>query len=478
MLPLMHDDIDIPHPDKILQELLSKHMKASNGRIVDLEKCWIVGLANQVLQSRSPIEMFFSEVHSEVGSLKAGTFFHWGRGCFSLHDLARQWHESLFVPAHFAISPTWVHGWTQLKVIGPNSLSAAMIQSGIMLDGLLSFWEGHASFGISDDKDNRTHFQTLIIGRETLHAVMLRQMVVIAYVSDEAWIQEVEHGTPLHECTDRHGLPAADYNAIGKLHENHRIEANNILFHDLPPIVRPEVWPVELGKACGFSESKIIFDFERDTAHVIFRPQLESNVSWRVLSSLWDRSQQDWWTSVGRTVQVEVDEHQGHVHATLQPGGSNMPLPLSESIIVFMTAGLKAMLSAFSGLPGITQVPIQLKWLNAVCWEGSLPDFFDMSFFRTTVGFFMSPWNQQQEVNFVCFGKRICDMSLGDLMNMKPANSKKSHIVIVAHPMISGGGPTNAKKDWDINIRNQLAAALLPHGVNVALLPQMTETIS
>lgn len=478
MLPLMSDSIHLPRPDQILQELLTKRMKASNSEILDLGKIWVVGNNNLTQEIRPGIDQFLTTVHSEAGSLPAGNFFLWGNGNLSLHNLAKSWIESKQVPPQVEVTPTLVNGWITLKVMGPVNQTTAMIQSGIMLEGLLSFWEGHATYGINEEQNSRSHFQTLVIGSEHLSFQHNQQHVVIAYVSDEAWIQEVKSGTLMQNCTCMHGLPPADFNAIGKLHENNRIQANTILFHDLPPITRPDSCPVKLGTACFHSESKIIYDYDCDTAHIMFRLQNESASDWKLLATLWHPSQQTWWNKVGRCVTVTIDEQQEHIHVTIRPFGPTLPLPLHESITVFLTAGMKAFLTAFTDLPGIHQSLIQLKWLNTVCWEGSLPIFLDASFMQTAVGFFMSPLCQQQEINFVCFGKRVCEKNLGELAMEKPHASKKSHITIIAQPMISGGGgPGSSKKDWDTSIRNQLAAALLPHGVNVATLPQMTETI-
>ena len=479
MLPLMSDDFKIPNPKQVMQDLLSNRMTAQNSHFVSLQKVWIIGASQAISDIQHDIEIFQSIVQHEVGSLKAGTFFLWGKGCFSLHDLAKQWLESISIPASIEIPPTFVTGWIQLTVRGPSHTSSAMIQAGMMLDGLLQFWGGHAMCVANEEEDSRTHFQILVIGHEYEPPHSHSSLTVVAYVSEEAWIQEVAPDTKSQDCTDHHGLPSADFNAVGRLHENSIIRASTCLFHDLPTIHRPDISPTLLGSACFHSEVKITMDWEQDVLHLFLRPTTETNNDWRVLATLWHSSHQTWWNKVGRQFQMVIDEEQSYIYVKIQPCGPVMPLPLPETTIVFLTAGMKAFLTSFSELPGIQQTPIQLKWTNVVCWEGSLPSFFDMNFLRTAVGFFMSPWNLQQEITFVCYGRRACDeCTLQELAEQKSPDSSKHHTTIIAQPMASGGGgPAVGKKDWDINIRNQLAAALLPHGVNVATLPQMTETI-
>ena len=478
MLPLMSDQLSLPKSDQILHELLTKRLTSNNGIIQDLGKVWIVGEVNHSQIVKPEIERFFSVVHSEVGSMQAGWYYQWGQGSISLHVLARNWMESRKIPPAIDITPTCVHGWIALQVFGPNYMSVAMIQSGMMLENVLSFGEGFAKCGFNDDPNNRSHFQTLVISGDFLPDHGNHKHVVIAYVSDEAWIQEIVPGIRMQDCTDQHGLPSADFNAFGRLHDNHCISSSTILFHDLPPIEKTDISPVVLGTACCFSESKIVYDVEHDMAHIIFRLQDDSTTDWKVMSHLWNSSQHVWWGKVGRNVTIRTDELQEHIHVAISPFGNIMPLPLKESIAVFMTAGMKALLTSFSNLPGITMIPVKLKWLNVICWEGSLPDFFDPSFLKVAVGFFLSPLNQQQEINFICHGKQICNVTLGELSHQRTQDGKQALLTIIAQPMISGGGGSGpSKKDWDVNIRNQLAAALLPHGVNVAMLPQMTETI-
>ena len=198
-----------------------------------------------------------------------------------------------------------------------------------------------------------------------------------------------------------------------------------------------------------------------------------------IMLAFWQQCiNQDWLEDVGRKVQITVQDTVFSIE--ILPNFQVLPLPIHETMVAVTLHGLRNLLSAIEARNSCQGQLIVIKWHSIILWSGHLPEELNMSFFRGIIPFFVAPWTLYQDVTFVSMGRQVGDMvTLQELFAQRQKHSNKSHIVLIVQTMGSGGGPNDngAKKQWDVHIRNQLAGALLPCGVNVAVLPQMTETI-
>lgn len=354
--------------------------------------------------------------------------------------------------------------------------SCANVRSNLVVEDFLHFWAGHATYHQTEIEDSHVRPQSLAIGKIHTQQLLYERRVMLHYINGEVWIYPVDQeGISFQGISEQLGLPIAKFNVLGKILPCKIIQESIITFQTLPTPIVPDVHPIALGNACSNSRWKVKFIPEEDSALLTIFHE-DQTMHWESLAHIWNVQQNHWWHAVGR--HVEVTTHSDSIGVKINTYGNIMPLPLPDTLIVFLTLGLKVVLDSFASLqtPG---VKMQLKWISTPIWEGTLPDILGIPFFRTLVGFFTKPWNAHQDVNFVGYGRRLGDdTTLKDLMHEKPIFSQKDYVVMIAQPSLSGGGPGGTgKKDWDLNVRNELAGALLPHGVNVASLPQMTETI-
>ncbi len=477
MLPLLLQEHSIPNPKVVLQTLITKRMSVQNSQWYNLSGHWIVHKPNATEGELQPFRFFFDIINKEVGSLPYGFFFQWGIGRSSILDIANLGRQSYMILKQIDISPTIVEGWSSLMIAKGNNMNqGAFIRSNIVVDHMLQFWAGHASVGNVTSKDSHVHPQFLEIGKTHNQSLTYENCIVISYVEGEVWIFEIDPTSTVQEISTHFGLPLIRCDALGSISPHRKIQDSMITFQTLPTPIVPETHPIRLGNACCNSKWKLKFHPSDDSATFTIYHE-EHTLQWESLKYLWHSDHNEWWHTVGR--HVEISQEHDTIRIYITAVGTMLPLPMPDTLIVFMTLGLKTVLQSFASLQAQPVILTKLKWIATTFWEGTLPDLLGIPFFRTVVGFFMKPWNEYQEINFVGYGKRLEDqISLKDLTEKKPQNTQSEGVVLIAMPSFSGGGLGNInKKDWDLNVRNQLAGALLPHGVNVASLPQMTETI-
>ena len=482
IIPIMFAEGQYLTPDQILREVIASRMTAENSRYHSHSKGWIVSKHEYFDQACSDAQSFFDAIPKVVGSMKAGHVFIPGYGITRLESLKSQWLQDTFQHPKIAVSPTLAdHNWGKLQIqIGNRTFVGANILMQTDLKHLVPLWMGYADCKNADERSGHLHPQVLHIGEanESDQQNMLKTCVVFNH--DQAWIISTPDGLSIRTVIQDAGISMPWFDAVGRINIDTPIQHTQVLFQEQSNTRAVTGDLIAVCIACTQMRITAKYDFEDDTVTLILSSLSDFNVqSVAAMIDFWQQCiNRDWFGEVGRKIIFEAQELSFNIRLT--PNFQTLPLPIHETIIVATMHCLRNLLSAIEARNSCQGQLIVIKWHSTILWSGYLPEFLNMTFFRGIISFFVAPWTLYQDVNFVCMGRQVGDeVTLQHLFQQHQRYSNRSYITLIVQTMGVGGGPNDngAKKQWDVHIRNQLAAALLPCGVNVAVLPQMTETI-
>ena len=181
----------------------------------------------------------------------------------------------------------------------------------------------------------------------------------------------------------------------------------------------------------------------------------------------------EWIQQHGRNAKIQ--DRPKAIEIQLMPNQQMIPLPIPDTIEVLLFHALRQFLHHMSMHTTHPKVEVRMKWNGNALWKGFLPASTMIVWLRTTIRSFTDPITGNKDISFVAYGKRAGDFqSLQELHEQHPNASSKSLMLAIVTEL-SGGGPT--KMQWDVQIKNQLASALLPLGIPVEQIAPMAEAI-
>ena len=483
ILPIMIADSQFPTPDHIIREVLVNRMTSENSRYQRHSKGWVVAKHAFFDEAWKEFQSFCEAIPQVVGSMKAGQVFTPHQGVLDLTDLKTRWLQESCKDVSIQISATITdHTWVKLCIrIGSQTFIGANILKQTDLKHLVPLWIGNAETNDGDETLTHLHNQILHIGTAFTPSSHESKGMCVIYTEGQAWIlHTTDETTTIRDVIKAVGIPMPWFNIIGKINIDRAIKEHPFLFKTQSNTRAIDVDLIKLCIACNGMRITAKYTGETDSVTLEFRSISHpgtSDVS--IMLAFWQQCiNQDWLEDVGRKVQITVQDTVFSIE--ILPNFQVLPLPIHETMVTVTLHGLRNLLSAIEARNSCQGQLIVIKWHSIILWSGHLPEELNMSFFRGIIPFFVAPWTLYQDVTFVSMGRQVGDMvTLQELFAQRQKHSNKSHIVLIVQTMGSGGGPNDngAKKQWDVHIRNQLAGALLPCGVNVTVLPQMTETI-
>lgn len=475
IVPLVFEEAPIHSSRSNLLEFLTTRMTKTNSKFLDHDKCWIVAKSELMEQAEEIAKFFYGIIHREAGSLPHGTFFHPDKGICSISDFMqeglRRWVKAIDIPA----SPTFKNwGWKQLlvEILGERFVGAN-IQSDVLIVDLFHFWGDRADLEIIDTtNDENLHPQMLKLGLPSRYDHQQDVHCVIAFVKNQAWIANYGNETPIKSLIEEFQCSSM-YDDIGKLHDEMAIRHDIVLFDSQPPTMQFTGDIVAVGRA--MCNCKILFkhDCKKDELVVSVINEGCDERDWHQMTVFWaQHAQQPWWKGVGREIVMEHLPSNTKMELRLYATKTMLAVPSPDAMIVLLTQGIRSFLQHISD-SSHKGVSLRLKWRKALVWTGILPETLSVSFLRGVFQFFFQSWISPHPMSFIAYGKRVGDEIT--FQQLELARTSNKAILIVAQDGFAGGGGT--KKDLDIDVRNRIASALLPHGVQVSVLPQMTEAI-
>lgn len=475
IVPLIFEDAPSHTSRSNLLEFLTTRMTKTNSCFLEHDKCWIVAKHDLMERAEEIAKFFYGIVHSEAGSLPHGTFFHPGKGICSIREFMneglRQLEKGVDIPA----SPTiknW--GWKHLLVeIRGEQFVGANIQSDVLIVDLFHFWGDRADLEIIDTTANETlHPQMLKLGFQSRYDHQKEVQCVIAFVKNQAWIANYSNETLIKHLKEEHQGDKI-YDDIGQLHDEMQIRHDIVIFDSQPPAAKFTGDIVAVGRAMCNSKISFKHDCKKDELVVTILNEGCSERDWHHMTVFWSQhAQQSWWKSVGREIVMENTPTAEKMMLRLYATKTMLAVPSPDAMIILLSQAIRSFLQniADSDHGGVS---IRIKWRKSMIWTGTLPETLAISFLRGVLQFFYGCWISSHPMSFVAYGKRVGDHVTLQQLNLERTTNKP--ILIVAQDGFSGGG--GVKKDWDIDVRNRIASALLPHGVQVSSLAQMTEAI-
>ena len=255
------------------------------------------------------------------------------------------------------------------------------------------------------------------------------------------------------------------YDDIGKLHDEMAIRRDIVLFDSQPPTMQFTGDIVAVGRA--MCNCKILFkhDCKKDELVVSIINEGCDERDWHQMTVFWaQHAQQPWWKGVGREIVMEHLPSNTKMELRLYATKTMLAVPSPDAMIVLLTQGIRSFLQHISD-SSHKGVSLRLKWRKALVWTGILPETLSVSFLRGVFQFFFQSWISPHPMSFIAYGKRVGDEIT--FQQLELARTSNKAILIVAQDGFAGGGGT--KKDLDIDVRNRIASALLPHGVQVSV---------
>lgn len=479
VMPLMTATTVWPNPKEVVMQLLRSRITKHNADIHENPQCWIVAKHAQIQEAIQRATDFYGVIHSEVGSIPSGSLYIISHGVITF-ELFLQQIDVNRVAIPQQISPTikdW--GWKQLVFMhGPLEIIGANIHADCKLVDVLPFWGDCADMEqLPLDRPDEIYPQKLVIGCRSRFTSANDQHAILAFVQGQAWIRSMKEGTMISEIQLEHQLSNHLSNILGMLKDNSVVNHSCILLDDLPDPIPILGDIIALCRAMYHAHIQVVMNPKKDQMHVVVLQNGCPEEDWHQLQIFWaHHARHAWWGKVGRELIVKHGTIESQFTLTVKTTGLMLPIPLPDALIILLTSMMRSVFATISLIDPNGQ-SIRIKWSNDKIWEGTLPRDIQILWFRTVFHFFYSPWTNQHPMSFIAFGKRVGDeMTLHEIATQS-RSSKKDILLVVQEGFVGGGGERGAKRDWDMQIRNQIASALLPHGVNVATLPQLTEGI-
>ena len=475
VLPLLFEDVAKHSSRSNILEFLTTRMTKHNSEYFEHDKCWIIAEKEIMKRSKEFATFFYDIVHSEAGSLPVGSFFHPKHGICNINDMMKVGLQKILQLVAPAISPTiqnW--GWKHLLVeINGARFVGANIQSETLVVDLFPFWGERADLEIIDTSEQpELHAQMLQLGPVSRYEHQKDCNVVIAFLQGQVWIASYTPGTSFKALADEFHCNQL-YNVMGLIKECAVLKHDLVIFDTLPPTVTFTGDIVAVGKAMCNCSISFVTNCKKDELLIRIASHGCREWEWHQMTIFWaQHAQQSWWKSVGREIVISHFPDESFMELRLFATTTSLAVPPPDAIVVLLSQALKGFLQTISNAHP-QGIPIRIKWHNTHIWTGCLPDSLQVSFLRGIFHFFFSCWATPHPMSFITAGKRIGDRTTFQQISQE-RNTNQSILIIVQEGFAGGGG---AKKDWDIEVRNRIATALLPHGVHVSNLAQMTEAI-
>ena len=122
-----------------------------------------------------------------------------------------------------------------------------------------------------------------------------------------------------------------------------------------------------------------------------------------------------------------------------------------------------------------TCLQVRMKWDGQLFWQGQLPIKMTVESIREFTLPFLQPILDSEGLSIVAFGKRPGDQCTIEELQTRCVKPDSTALMLAFVPTLSGGGPV--KQNWDVEIRNQVAATLLPLGIPVESLANIADTV-
>lgn len=481
---LLKDPEQITTRDALIS-LLEKRLQVNNSVIIDMGNWWVITLPHHVEAETARIRHFSQTIHKEVGAIPTATFYHSDKGVLSFAQVRAIWEAQQQIPSkldepippEFAISPT-IRDWITLRVIiGETTFDGAKIQPMVAVEQILGLWNFKAAVVPIEASELRedpsTHFQQLHLGKQSPELPDDDFQIILIYHSQQAWIFRIRNEEATTIATE---LPSSTgyYNALQQVSLENLPKTDMVLYQALPstqdiqadpcqmmyliPTITCHIYPRIVDDALI-----ILVDIPRDVPD-------HDGCLWK----FWSKALPNQWLDQhGR--QVKIQERPKAIEIQLYPNKQLIPLPIPDTVEVVMFQALRQFFHLMSQHTTPPFVEIRLKWNGNALWHGILPSSTMIVWMRTTIRCFTDPITGNKDISFVAFGKRADDFTPLQTLRDSHPTTKTTGMMLAIVPELSGGGPT--KMHWDVQIKNQLASALLPLGIPVEQIAPMAEAI-
>ena len=475
VIPLIFEDASTTSSRGNLLEFLTTRMTKMNSKFLEHEKCWIIAKNELIDTAKGIANFFYGIVHSETGSLPPGTFFHPEHGVCCIRAVVQEAMHHIAKQNLIPVSPTicdW--GWKNLLVdIDGERFVGANIQSDVLIVDLFPFWGERADLDIIDaSNDINLHPQLLKLGPKSRYDHQKDVHSIVAFVKNQAWIASYRPGTLIQALKEEHQCSHL-YDDIGLMKDTDVIQHDMIIYDEHPPVALFTGDIVAVGRAMCNSRISFKHQCKKDELVISITNEGCKDYDWHQMTVFWSQhARQKWWKGVGREIVMDKIPSNTKVELRLFATKTILAVPSPDAMIILLTQALRSFLQHISDACKCGAA-IRIKWRNTPIWTGYLPETLEISFLRGIFHFFFSCWTSSHPMSFLAAGRRVGDQVA--LKHLDQCRTSNKPVLIVVQEGFAGGGPT--KKDWDIELRNRIASALLPHGVQVSCLPQMTEAI-
>ena len=470
-----------------LLSLLESRLKNENTVVHSHPKCWILTTKEELDFHQHRVENFLNIISQEVGSIPHATFLHADKGVIAFDDIRALWNHQQILHPMLPITPTQTC-WMKLQVcVGDTKIHGTFIQPLVAVDQILGLWSFHAATQLLEadqiiDAD-QFHFQQLLLGcSEAQQEGILddEQSTILLYHSQQAWIVRAPKNIEgLHSLFPECPSNQFFHTALA-IRSNDIIPVNDmVLYAELPQSVVVTTDPCVLINMIlhikGFVHTRkqqdtviLMFDLHRD------REQFQDAL-WGFFHELLP---QEWLNKHGRTAHMTMQ--QGAIQIEIKPNQLTLPLPIPDLLEVILFHFLRSFWATLSHSTTEPATTVRMKWQGQIFWQGSLPSTTVVEVMRAVTFNFRNPLLDTQYISIVAFGKRAGDFAtLGDLQGKSLAADLildgARTLMLAFIPTLTGGGPV--KQTWDVEIRNQIAAILLPLGVPVDNLVNIADTV-
>ena len=473
---LLHSPPEIGTREALLS-LLDQRLNKKNATIVDLEKCWIITQPEMIEEESQRIQHFLNTITSEVGAIPSATFLN-EQSIVTFAQVRQIWNLTQSIPDMIPITST-VRDWLQLEIhIDEKVFLGANIKPMVAVEQILGIWNFKATtkLRLQQPDEESTHFQKLVIGQQheaNQHGTEDEANTFLIYHSQQAWfyrIKPLEQGQIMQDMSS----DVSFHNALQKLSLAELPKTDTVLYAELPPIQESQLDPCQLMYLIPTINCHVHARPGEDTLIILIDVHRDVTDPDDYLTTFWQAALPfEWMSKHGRQIQLTHRPKALEIHFV--PNQQVVPLPIPDALEVVMFHALRTFLSILSDHTLQPAIEIRLKWNGHALWKGPLPSTTMIIWLRSVIRCFTDPITGNLDISFVAYGQRAGDFLT--LQNLKDRNPKAlaPSMLIAVTPEISGGGPT--KTQWDVQIKNQLAATLLPIGIPVEQIAPMADAI-
>ena len=469
-----------------LISLLEHRLNVNNSVVIDMGQWWLITLPTLAETETKRIDHFSKIIHKEVGAIPSATFYHDHFGIVSFQQVRAIWRAQQQIPMTIAnpevseivISPT-LRDWIKLQVvIGEHTFEGANIKPMVAVEQILGIWNhkaaAHPIPAVDLPPASSIHFQQLHLGKPSHHEEMIveeESQTILMYHSQQAWFFRIKSEESMQIAEE---LPSKTgyHNALQKISLENLPKRDMVLYHELPSIQQINADPCQMMYLIPTITCHIYPRISEDALIILVDIPRDVPDNDGCLWFFWYNAVPTRWLEQhGR--KVVMQERPKAIEIQLMPNKHVIPLPIPDTIEVLMFHALRQFFQLMSNYTADPSVEVRMKWNGNAMLRGKLPSSTMIVWLRTTIRCFTDAITGNRDISFVAFGKRAGDFQ--SLQNLKDQNphATASTMMLAIVPELSGGGPT--KTQWDVQIKNQLASALLPLGIPVEQIAPMSE---